>query len=374
MSQAAPIEASLDKLGTLTLRLSGRFDMSVSCIRCGSAHIMLSQGAKTLRYEDHGLEEWDSSLVATLYDLERRARELGAKIEREALPERLCELLEMAAIPGNQAGHQPKPPHGLVRGIGTLTTEAWMEFLSFLEFSGNTTLAFWDLIRGRSKMRWRDFWALMQNVSVEALPIVALISFLVGIIIAFLGAVVLRRFGAEFAISYLVGYGILREMGAIMTGVIMSGRTGAAFAAQLGSMKVSEEIDALQTLGISPNEFLVLPRMITLVLMMPVLTVFADLVGIIGGYIVAVAMMGVPSGQFFTGLDFVAGPNDFLLGLFKSVVFGVLIATSGCMKGMECKASADAVGVAATKAVVLSITLLIFANAIIDWAAAHFNI
>jgi phospholipid/cholesterol/gamma-HCH transport system permease protein len=187
-------------------------------------------------------------------------------------------------------------------------------------------------------MRWKDFWAILQDVGPNALPIVALISFLVGIIIAFLGAVVLARFGAEFAIAYLVGYGMLREMGAIMTGVIMSGRTGAAFAAQLGSMKVNEEIDALKTLGIPPVEFLVLPRMVTMILMMPVLTIFADLIGIFGGYLVAVGMMGVPSGQFFSRMDFVVSANDVCLGLVKSMVFGAIVATSGCFAACSARA------------------------------------
>ncbi len=374
MQQAGTIETTLEDSGTVTLRLGGGFDMDAGCADSAAAEAMLAQGAKLLRYNADRLENWDSSLVAVLYELEKLAAAAGMPIDRSALPHRLAGLLAMAASIGNRAGDTAKICNGPISCLGAQTTEAWREMLRFLDFAGNTTLALVDLIRGRSKMRWRDFWAVLQNVSVEALPIVVLISFLVGVIIAFLGAVVLKKFGAEFAISYLIGYGILREMGAIMTGVIMAGRTGAAFAAQLGSMKVSEEIDALQTLGISPNEFLVLPRVVTLVLMMPLLTVFADLVGIFGGYLVAVSMMGVASGQFFIGLDFVAGLNDFALGLFKAMVFGVLIATSGCMKGMQCRASADAVGEAATKAVVLSITLIIFANTIIDWAAAHFNV
>jgi len=374
MEEQGTIDAVLDQDGLLTISLSGNFGMSGGCASCESAQIMLAQGAKQLRYEAAALGNWDSSLAATLHELERRADVLGTPSDRSTLPPKLREVLEMAQSASTVVGHAARKQAGPISRIGTRTTEAWAELMRFLDFAGTTTLALVDLLRGRSKMRKRDFWAVMQNVSVDALPIVILISFLVGIIIAFLGAVVLKRFGAEFAIAYLVGYGVLREMGAIMTGVIMAGRTGAAFAAQLGSMKVSEEIDALQTLGISPNEFLVLPRVVALVLMMPVLTVFADLVGIFGGYLVAVSMMGVPSNQFFTGLDFVAGPQDFLLGLFKGMVFGVLIATAGCMKGMQCKSSADAVGVAATKAVVMGITLLIFANAIIDWAAAHFDI
>jgi phospholipid/cholesterol/gamma-HCH transport system permease protein len=360
--------------GVVTLTLSGDFGLSGVFPNLTDAEKAIEADAGSVRYETGSLDKWDGSLVAALNSFERHAREKTRGIDRSGLPVKLRSMLEMADNGGKIVEAAESVPCDPFSKVGVRTTRAWRDFLDFLDFSGLTTIAFFDLVRGRSKMRWRDFWATMQSVSVEALGIVALISFLVGLIIAFLGAVVLRRFGAQFAIAYLVGYGILREMGAIMTGVIMAGRTGAAFAAQLGSMKVSEEIDALKTMGISPVEFLVLPRVVTLVLMMPILTVFADIVGIFGGYLVAVGMMGVPSGQFFTGLDFVAGPGDFFLGLFKGMVFGVLVAVSGCLRGMQCGRSADDVGIAATKAVVLGITLLIFANAVIDSVAAHFNI
>jgi phospholipid/cholesterol/gamma-HCH transport system permease protein len=366
------IEARLEN-GVLTLSLAGAFDMSQALARTDAAEKLLAQGTTTIRYEAPALGTWDGSLVAALNSFEKIASARDLKPDRTALPVQLRSLLELADA-GKPAALVEETPQDTFSQVGRRTTLAWNDMLDFLDFAGQTTLALVKLARGRSKMRKRDFLEVLQSVSVDALGIVMLISFLVGLIIAFLGAVVLRRFGAEFAIAYLVGYGILREMGAIMTGVIMSGRTGAAFAAQIGSMKVSEEIDALKTLGIPPMDFIVLPRMIALVLIMPVLTIFADLIGIFGGYLVAVSMMGVPSGQFLTGLDFVAGPNDFILGLVKAMVFGVLIATAGCLRGLQCRASADAVGVAATRAVVMGITLLILANAIIDWFAARFNL
>jgi phospholipid/cholesterol/gamma-HCH transport system permease protein len=358
----------------VTLLFCGDFSLSKGFPETSGAENALADSARTLRYNTTELGQWDGSLVAAINSLEKTARARKIDIDRQGLPDKLHAMLEMTDSGGRAVEAAAVIPRDPFSQVGVHTTRVWRDFLDFLDFAGLTTIAFVDLLRGRSKMRLRDFWATMQNVSVEALGIVTLISFLVGLIIAFLGAVVLKRFGAQFAIAYLVGYGILREMGAIMTGVIMAGRTGAAFAAQLGSMKVSEEIDALKTMGISPVEFLVLPRVVTLVLMMPLLTVFADIVGIFGGYLVAVIMMGVPSGQFFTGLDFVVGSKDFFLGLVKSMVFGVLIATSGCLRGMQCGRSADDVGVAATKAVVLGITLLIFANAVIDFVAAHFDI
>jgi phospholipid/cholesterol/gamma-HCH transport system permease protein len=359
--------------GVLTLVLSGSFALSQGLVDMKSAEELLDKGTKKIRYDASALAKWDGGLVASILALERAAGLRLASSDRSGLPPKLRSMLEMADSdkrPAKAIAHRSDAFAHLGRSV----TDAWRDFLDFLDFSGLVAIAFCRFLRGKTNMRRRDFWDVLQSVSVEALGIVILISFLVGLIIAFLGAVVLRRFGAEFAIAYLVGYGILREMGAIMTGVIMAGRTGAAFAAQIGSMKVSEEIDALKTLGVSPTEFLVLPRVLALVLMMPVLTIFADLIGIFGGFLVAVSMMGVPSGQFFTGLDFITGPKDFWLGIIKSVVFGMVIAVAGCMRGMQSKTSADSVGVAATRAVVLGITLIIVCNAVIDFFAARFNI
>lgn len=214
----------------------------------------------------------------------------------------------------------------------------------------------------------------MQSNSVGALLIVTLISFLVGLIIAFLGAVVLRPFGAGYFVSYLVGYGMLREMGALMTGIIIAGRTGAAFAAELGSMKITEEIDALKTLGLSPIDHLVLPRVLGLFLMMPLLTIYANFVGIMGGMIVSITLLELSAAQFIGGLLTPVTLSDGLLGVFKGSVFGLIIGLSGCLRGLQTGNDAGAVGRAATSAVVTAITLIILANAIIDWLAVLLNV
>jgi phospholipid/cholesterol/gamma-HCH transport system permease protein len=219
-------------------------------------------------------------------------------------------------------------------------------------------------------MRWRDFWVVVQSNGSGALPIVTLISFLVGLIIAFLGAVVLRRFGAGYYVSYLVGYGMLREMGALMTGIIIAGRTGAAFAAELGSMKITEEIDAFETLGVSPVEHLVLPRVLGLFVMMPLLTIYAMFVGIFGGLLVSITLLDLSATQFIGGLLTPVTISDGVLGVFKGLVFGLIIGVAGCMRGMQTGSDAGAVGRAATSAVVTGITLIIVANAIIDWLSA----
>jgi phospholipid/cholesterol/gamma-HCH transport system permease protein len=214
----------------------------------------------------------------------------------------------------------------------------------------------------------------LQSSTSSALPIVTIISLLVGLIIAFLGAVVLQRFGADYYVSYLVSYGMLRELGALMTAIIMTGRTGAAYAAEIGSMKITEEIDALETLGISPINFLVTPRILAVVCAMPLLTVYADAIGIVGGLSVAVTMLDLTPTQFMTGLLEPVVLADALIGVFKAIVYGVIIGLAGCMRGLQTGDDASAVGDATTSAVVTGIILIVFANAVIDWMAAVLQI
>jgi phospholipid/cholesterol/gamma-HCH transport system permease protein len=199
----------------------------------------------------------------------------------------------------------------------------------------------------------------MQECGAQALGIVTLISFLIGLILAFMGAVQLRQFGAQIYVADLVGLGMTREMGAVMTGVIMAGRTGAAFAAQLGTMQVNEEIDALTTMGIPPMEFLVLPRMLALMVMMPLLCVYADLVGMGAGLLIGTGLLDMSLVEYVNETRKAVHLVDCGLGLFKSVVFGALVALAGCVRGMQCGRSAAAVGAAATSAVVTGIVWII---------------
>jgi len=205
----------------------------------------------------------------------------------------------------------------------------------------------------------------MQECGAQALPIVSLISFLVGLILAFVGAIQLRPFGAQIYVANLVGLGMAREMGALMTGIIMAGRTGAAFAAQLGTMTVNQEIDALTTLGLRPMEFLVVPRMLALVLMMPLLCLYADLVGILGGAVVGVGMLNLGTVQYYQQTLYILQLRDFVLGLIKGAVFGILVALAGCLRGMQSGRSASAVGAAATSAVVTGIVWIIIFDALL---------
>ncbi len=237
--------------------------------------------------------------------------------------------------------------------------------LRLLSFIGALTWAGWRGVRGVAHYRRRDLWLFLRQCGPDALPIVMLISFLIGLILAFVGANQLRVFGAEIFVANLVGLSMSREMAAMMTAVIMAGRTGAAFAAQIGTMQVKEELDALTVMGISPLEFLVLPRVIALVILMPLLTIYANLMGMFGGAVVALALFDIPFVQYADQLRVGVAFLDVLLGLFKALVYGALVALAGCYHGIYCGRSAAAVGEATTAAVVASIVLIVVASAIL---------
>jgi phospholipid/cholesterol/gamma-HCH transport system permease protein len=361
---------------TLVVQLAGDWALSPSLPRLEDLLAGDSQSppARAVAFDATGLGAWDSSLLTFLHRGRLHCEAHDLEFRSGNLPEAMVRLMEMArAVPEVETtrhGEGTSFP-GRVGALGILGWDALMEAIAFV---GEVSAGVFRLLLFRVRMRWRDFWVVVQSNSSGALPIVTLIAFLVGMIISFLGAVVLRRFGAGYFVSYLVGYGMLREMAALMTGIIMAGRTGAAFAAELGSMKISEEIDAFRTLGISPVDHLVLPRVLGLLVTMPLLTVYAGVVGILGGMLVAMTVLDLSATQFLGGLLQAVTLSDALLGVFKGTVFGLIIGVSGCMKGMQTGGDASAVGKAATSAVVLGITLIIAANAVIDWLAVLLNI
>ena len=243
--------------------------------------------------------------------------------------------------------------------VGMATIAAGKATGEMIGFIGEAVTAFGKLFAGRARFRVSDLMLIIQDCGASALGIVTLISILVGLILAFVGAIQLELFGAQIFVADLVGIATVREMGAMMTAIIMAGRTGAAFAAQLGTMQVNEEIDALATLGLSPMEFLVLPRMLALILMMPLLCIYADLMGILGGAMVGIGMLHLSPTLYINETQHAIGLVDVGVGVFKSAVFGVLIALAGCLRGMQCGRSASAVGLAATSAVVTGIVAII---------------
>ncbi len=324
----------------------------------------------TVAFDTSRLGTWDSSLVTFLYETAEYGRGHDLDVQTDTLPPSLARLVSLSqAVPEQKTKGETEVPSLLAR-IGHWGLGAYDEVLDFVTFTGRVVRSLVGLLTNQVQMRWRSFGGALQSSTASALPIVTVISLLVGLIVAFLGAVVLRRFGAEYFVSYLVSYGMLRELGALMTAIIMTGRTGAAFAAELGSMKVGEEIDALETFGISPIDFLVTPRLLAVVVALPMLTIYADVLGILGGMTVAVAMLDLTVTQFLTGLLEPVVLSDALVGLFKAVVYGAIIGLAGCMRGMQTGDDASAVGQATTSAVVTGIILIVLSNAVIDWAAA----
>jgi phospholipid/cholesterol/gamma-HCH transport system permease protein len=370
---AAPAQVSVSRRGAaLVLALGGRWELERPTPRFAPLveERPGRESVRTVEFDATDLGAWDSSLLTFLMQGLNYCEAHGLEFRDDGLPEGIARLLELArAVPERHLGSEEVKPSFAAR-IGIRSLSAWDASLAFVAFTGEVTQSFARLLSRRARLRWRDFWVVVQSNGSGALPLVTLISFLVGLIIAFLGAVVLRRFGAGYYVSYLVGYGMLREMAALMTGIIMAGRTGAAFAAELGSMKITEEIDAYETLGLSPVDHLVLPRVLGLGLMMPLLTIYAMFVGILGGMVVAVTMLDLSVTQFMGGLLAPVAISDGLLGVFKGAVFGLIIGIAGCMRGMQTGSDAGAVGRAATSAVVTGITLIIVANAVIDWLAA----
>ncbi|MEX2530867.1 MAG: ABC transporter permease [Gemmatimonadota bacterium] len=362
--------------GTLVVQLTGDWKLTQAPPRFDPL-VEGGEGldeARTLDFDTAELGHWDSSLLAFVVQASDYCEAHELEFREENLPEAVVRLLELARIvPERETDEEPgRVP--LVARLGRKGQAGYEAVMAAVAFGGEVAGGVGGVLLRRVRMRWRDFWVVVQSNSSGALPIVTLIAFLVGMIISFLGAVVLRRFGAGYFVSYLVGYGMLREMAALMTGIIMAGRTGAAFAAELGSMKITEEIDAFRTLGISPVNHLVLPRVLGLLVTMPLLTIYASFIGILGGLVVAMAVLDLTATQFTGGLLAAVTLSDGLLGVFKGTVFGLIIGLAGCLKGMQTGADAGAVGRAATSAVVLGITLIIGANAVIDWLAVLLNV
>ena len=352
---------------TLLVRLSGAWRLDEKLP--DPAEIQRRTEAKpTIRrmaFDTQRLTGWDTSLLTFLGKVIAENDRRHIETDRSGLPDGVGRLLNLAAaVPERaDAGRGGILPSWLAR-LGLDAVAATKSATAMLAFLGEAFLSVLKLLRGTARFRRADFLLLVQGCGAQALPIVTLISFLVGVILAYVGAIQLRQFGAQIYVADLVGIAMTREMGAMMAAIIMAGRTGAAFAAELGTMQVNEEIDALTTLGISPMEFLVLPRMLALALMMPLLCIYADLMGILGGATVGLGMLDLGGAQYYHQTIGAVGLDDILAGLIKSGVFGVLVAIAGCLRGMECGRSSAAVGWAATSAVVTGIVSIIVSDAI----------
>ena len=321
-------------------------------------------GIRHLVFDARRVTAWDSGFVTFVLKVLGDAATYGVAADRSGLPDGVRRLIDMAqAVPERQTGRSGARPPWLAR-LGHRAIAAATAITVVLAFLGENLIALGALARGRARFRVSDVLLVVQECGPRALGIVSLISVLIGLILAFVGAVQLQQFGASIFVANLVAIAMTREIGCLMTAIVMAGRTGAAFAAQLGTMNTNQEIDALATLGISPTEFLVLPRMLALSAMMPLLTVYSDLVGIVGGAVVGIGMLGLSPTEYFEQTRAAVKMSDFLIGIIKSSVFGVVVALAGCLRGMQSGRSAAAVGLAATSAVVTSIVWLIVLDGI----------
>jgi len=347
---------------TLLLSLSGDWQLRSGLPTSAQVDQQLGSNpaAKRLKFDAGKLGHWDSGLLAFLVGVQDLCKTHGLTLDAGNLPEGAERLLKLAvAIPERQGAQRTDKRVDFLTLLGKETIAVGRSAGQMVEFLGMSVQTFGKLMIGRARYRRSDLIDIIYECGAAALPIVALISFLVGLILAFVGAIQLQQFGAQIYVADLVGIAMAREMGALMTA-----RTGAAFAAQLGTMQVNEEIDALSTFGLSSMEFLVLPRMIALIVMMPLLCIFADLLGILGGALVGVGMLHLSLTSYVNETLNGVGLVDFAVGIFKSSVFGVLVAVSGCLRGIQCGRSASAVGLAATSAVVTGIVFIIVTDGI----------
>lgn len=316
-----------------------------------------------VRVRLEGEVTWDSALLLFLFEVQEWCRASGAYCDLDAVPEKTRVLLRQLA-----GAHETSVPfdrsENFLTSVGLATQDTLRKGGDISRFVGECTLAAQQVLRLPGKFRWRDCLHEMQQCGAMALPIVSLISFLVGVTLAYTAAVVLRQFGGDIWIADLIGLSMVREMGAVMTAVVLAGRTGAAYAATLGNMKANDELDALETLGISPVQFLVLPRMLALAVMMPLLALYSNALGILGGMVVAMGLLKIPPTAYWIEMQTIVDMSDIMVGVIKAGAFGVIVGLSGCLRGLQAERSAAGVGRAATSAVVTAILLLIVADAI----------
>ena len=353
---------------TLVLRLGG--DWRVTERHPVWADTVTGHAPQRVVLQAEGLGTWDSSLALFLSAARVWSAKHGVELVERGLP---VEAGRLAALLVNKPALKAKPTGlpNLATGVGEATVKLWSEAKDLAQLVGECLFSGGRFFRGQAQFRWRDCFSEMQQCGAMALPIVGLISFLVGVIMAYQGAVQLRQFGADIYVADLVGLSVVREMGPMMAAIVLAGRTGAAFAATLGNMQANEEIDALETLGVSPIDFLVMPRIAALFLMMPLLALYSNCLGILGGLVVSASILDIPASLYWVETKSIIDLSDLSTGLIKSGIFGLLIGLSACLRGLQAERSATGAGQAATSAVVTSTLLIIVSDSVF---AVMFNI
>ncbi len=347
------------------LAVSGRLDAPGVAALWGQVEKHVGSEARGRMVVDAtGVEYVDGAGAALLFQMRRMAEESGITLELEGLREDFRSLLDKFDVEKYRSGsgaaaEQP----GLLEEVGAGARQVWKDFLGVAEFIGEFSVALVFALRHPKTVRWGDALRTAETAGANALPVVLLVGFLIGFVMAFQAAIPMRQFGADVFIPSLVALAMFRELGPIMTALALAGRSSSAFAAELGTMKVNDEIAALTTMGLQPVRFLVVPRVLAAVLMTPVLTVFGSLAGLAGGWLVFV-LLGYPSQTFFQQVTQFVGLTDFLGGMAKGFVFGVIVAGVGCLRGLQTRTGASAVGESTTSAVVSCIVLVAIGDGI----------
>lgn len=357
--EGSVLELKLSGDWTCDIQFPDDMDEALQTILC--AH----QEINTIRVDMSKVTAWNSALLTSIVSLNELCQKHEIDINTSLMPDEMIRLLNLALnIEARDSRKYTAKRSTFLYTVGSNAISAIREVGDVIVFLRDLYHASINVLRGRAVYRASDTWLVMQQTGAEALPIVSLLNFLVGAILGYIGAMQLEKFGAEIFIGDMVGVSMSREIAAIITAIIMAGRSGAAFAAQLGTMKVNEEIDALKSMGLSPVEFLVLPRMIGMMLMMPLLSVYAIFMGVFGGALVAFAVLNITLEQYLEVVIKSVTLNDLFVGITMSVVFGAIVAVVGCQKGMSCGKTAAAVGSSTTSAVVTA-TVIIFVSAAI---------
>jgi phospholipid/cholesterol/gamma-HCH transport system permease protein len=361
--------------GIFSLALAGRLDSNTTGkIWRQATETIVAAKAPTVIVDAAEVDYCDGSGIALFVHLRDLQHKAGGQLEIQGLHSEFQELLKESELGDlEQLESERRAKTNLVEEAGRSFVGFWEDTRSLISFIGELVSALGRAAIHPKNVRWRDVVRVAETAGVNALPIVALVSFLMGVIMAFQGAISLRRFGADIFVANLVGLAMLRELGPLMTAIILAGRSGSAFAAELGTMKVREEIDALKTMGLDPVRFLVVTRVIAAVVMTPLLTVFADLLGLIGGAVV-MRSFGIPLVTFYHQVQYQVTYGSLVGGLVKSFVFGILVAAIGCLRGLQTTTGASAVGESTTRAVVSGIILIVITDGFFSVVYYYLNV
>ena len=372
---AARLRVGALRDGVLVMAIAGRLDSSTTGkIWRQASEAVAAAKVRSVIVDATEVDYCDGSGIALFVHLRNLQHKAHAQLEIHGLRPEFEELLQESELGDlEQSESQRRPKTNAAEEVGRAIVGFWEDTRSLIGFVGELVSALGRAAIHPKSVRWRDVVRVAETAGVNALPIIVLVSFLMGVIMAFQGAISLRRFGADIFVANLVGLAMLRELGPLMTAIILAGRSGSAFAAELGTMKVREEIDALKTMGLDPVRFLVVPRVIAAVVMTPLLTVFADLLGLIGGALV-MRSFGVPLITFYHQVQYQVSYNSFVGGLVKSFVFGILVAAIGCLRGLQTTTGASAVGESTTRAVVSGIVLIVITDGIFSVVYYYLNV